>query len=345
MIKVGIIGASGYTGGELVRLLSQHDDVVIAFATSRKNDGEPFYKQYPNLKDIANFDFVSPESESLPTVDVLFCALPHGKSLPVVKKAVSEGVKVIDLSADFRLKDANVYEAWYNVHHDAPEFLFEAVYGLPELHREAIKSTQLVANPGCYPTSVILGLYPLLKAGYGTDLTIISDSKSGLTGAGRSGKDGNLFVQATENINPYAVGSHRHSPEIIEQLTGVSQDKVNVLFVPHLVPMQRGILSTIYVPNVHNLTIEAVYNLYHAQYDSEYFVRLLAHGETPKTKAVSGSNYCDISIEIDESSNMIVIMSVIDNLIKGASGQAIQNMNIMFDLPETNGLTQAPMWP
>lgn len=345
MIKVGIMGASGYAGGELVRLLIQRDDVEIVFASSRQQEGLPFSQHYPNLKQIADFDFKTGANAELLALDVLFCALPHGKSLPFVKDAIEKGIKVIDLSADFRLSDAKVYEAWYQVEHNAPEALAQAVYGLPELYRDKIKNSQLIANPGCYPTSVTLGLYPLLKAGYGTAAPIISDSKSGVSGAGRSGNDGNLFAQATENINPYAVGTHRHTPEMTEQLTAINGDEINLLFVPHLVPMQRGILSTIYVPNVAGLTIDAVYDLYQRQYGDEYFIRLLPPGSTPKTKAVSGSNFCDIAIKIDEQTNYIVVMSVIDNLIKGASGQAVQNMNLMFGLPETKGLTQAPMWP
>lgn len=346
MIKVGIFGASGYAGGELVRLLSQRDDVEIVFASSRKNEGSPYTDQYPNLNKFTSINFKTGDIlDEVAELDVLFCALPHGTSLPIVSYAVEKGIRVIDLSADFRLKDASVYETWYEVKHDAPDALAKAVYGLPELYRDQIKDAQLIANPGCYPTSVILGLYPLLQAGFGTNATIISDSKSGVSGAGRSAKDGNLFTQATENINPYSVGTHRHTPEITEQLSNVSDNDINVLFVPHLVPMQRGILSTIYIPNEHELSIEQVYSLYHDYYDQEYFVRLLKPGETPKTKAVSRSNFCDISIKIDEQTNMIVVMSVIDNLIKGASGQAIQNMNLMFDLPENKGLTQAPVWP
>lgn len=348
MIKVGILGASGYAGAELVRLLVQRNDVEIVFVHSNRFSDMPFSKRYPHLKGVFTTEFKGmdfEDNEYFNQIDVLFCALPHAKSQAAVKAARAKGIKVIDLSADFRLKDASVYEEWYQTEHVAEEALLEAVYGIPEINRHAIKETSLIANPGCYPTSVILGLYPLLKEGYRPSHPIISDSKSGVSGAGRSLKDGNLFVQTTETINPYAVGTHRHTPEIEEQLSKISGSETQVIFVPHLVPMQRGILSTMYVKNEYNLSEEELYSLYKSYYGWEPFIRLLDKGETPTTKAVSGSNYCDIGLALDKRTNTIIVMSVIDNLIKGASGQAVQNMNIMLGLEETSGLTQQPMWP
>lgn len=348
MIKVGILGASGYAGAELVRLLVQREDIDIVFVHSNSHAPSAFTNRYPNLKNIVTLDFSAmdlEDNEYFDQIDVLFCALPHGASQKAVKQGRKKGLKVIDLSADFRLIDVDVYENWYETKHGAQEELEEAVYGLSEINRESLRTASLVANPGCYPTSILLGLYPLMKAGYSTQDAIISDSKSGVSGGGRSLKDGNLYTQATENIHPYAVGSHRHTPEISEQLTALSGERTNLIFVPHLVPMQRGILSTIYVKNEHQLTEEALRSVYNSYYEKEPFVRVLEPGETPHTKAVSGSNFCDIAVKLDEETNMLVIMSVIDNLIKGASGQAIQNMNIMMGLEETKGLLQAPLWP
>ncbi|MGP6139703.1 MULTISPECIES: N-acetyl-gamma-glutamyl-phosphate reductase [unclassified Jeotgalibaca] len=348
MIKIGILGASGYAGAELVRLLVQRNDVEIVFVHSNSFSDAPFIQRYPHLKGLFTADFAAMDLENndyFDEIDILFCALPHAKSQAAVKAARSKGLKVIDLSADFRLKDSAVYEEWYQTEHHANEALQEAVYGIPELNRQAIKGAELVANPGCYPTSVILGIYPLLKEGYHPCQPIISDSKSGISGAGRGLKDGNLFTQATETIHPYAVGTHRHTPEIEEQLTIISGNKTQVIFVPHLVPMQRGILSTLYVKNEQGLSEDELHSLYKHHFEGEHFIRVLKKGDTPTTKAVSGSNYCDIGLAIDKRTDTIIIMSAIDNLIKGASGQAIQNMNLMFGLEETKGLTQAPIWP
>lgn len=348
MIKVGILGSSGYAGAELVRLLLQHDDTEIVFVDSKDSEGTLFADLYPNLNESIAHRFTSLDITDNPyfdKIDLLFCALPHGLTQKAVSAAFKRGLKIVDLSADFRLSDPSVYESWYDTEHIAVEELKNAVYGLTEVNRDRIKDAKLIANPGCYPTSILLGLYPLYKAGYAPNTPVISDSKSGVSGAGRGLKDPFLYCQSTENISPYAVGVHRHTPEIEEQLTKVSDKKCSVLFTPHLVPMQRGILSTIYVANEHNINIEEIYRLYHEAYDNEKFIRLLPHGTMPKTKAVAGSNYCDISITIDEKTGYIVIMSAIDNLIKGASGQAVQNMNLMFGLDEDSGLTQLPLWP
>lgn len=348
MIKVGVLGASGYAGADLVRLLVQRQDIELIFVDSGSREGIPFSQLYPNMKDLIELDFSSLDVENnkyFQQIDVLFCALPHAVSQKAVVAAMEAGLKVIDLSADFRLQDVESYESWYQTPHIAQDILKEAVYGLPEINRPAIKGSQLIANPGCYPTSILLGLYPLLKAGYQANSPIISDSKSSLSGAGRSLKDGNLFSQANENVTPYSVGNHRHTPEILEQMEAITGQKAKLLFSPHLVPMNRGLLSTIYVANDFNLSQKQVQGLYEETYQKEYFVRVLAQGTTPNTKAVAGSNYCDISVKVDDSTGYIVIMAAIDNLIKGAAGQAMQNMNILFGLNEEKGLEQFPTWP
>lgn len=348
MVKVGILGASGYAGAELVRLLSQRDDVEIIFIDSNSREGIPLEELYPNLFDVAELSFTSIDFESneyFDQIDVLFCALPHGLTQKAVIAARDKGIKVVDLSADFRISDPSIYEEWYETKHIALKELEEAVYGMPELNRKKIKEAQLIANPGCYPTSIILGLMPLFNAGYAPKGTVISDSKSSISGAGRSLKEGNLFAQMNENITPYSIGVHRHTPEVKEQLSTISGQEMDFLFVPHLIPMNRGILSTIYVPNEYNLTKETVYSLYKTTYESEYFVRILPLGKTPQTKAVSGSNFCDIAVTVDDASGMIVVTSVIDNLIKGAAGQAVQNFNLMMGFNENKGLTQLSVWP
>ncbi|MDO5718629.1 MAG: N-acetyl-gamma-glutamyl-phosphate reductase [Tissierellia bacterium] len=348
MIKVGILGAGGYAGAELVRLLLQRDDTQIVFLDSKDSEGISYTDLYPHLNgkidnlmtsmDISN-------NEYFQMIDILFCALPHGLTQQAVKSAFEKDLKIIDLSADFRLSDSSVYEKWYDTEHIAKEELKNAVYGLPEINRETIKKSRLIANPGCYPTSIILALYPLLNEGYNPKNIIISDSKSGVSGAGRGLRDGNIYCQAAENINPYAVGSHRHKPEIEEQLTKIARSEVKIMFTPHLVPMQRGILSTIYVKNEYGVSQNKLEKIYLDYYKSEPFIRILTGGLLPKTKSVSGSNYCDISLKVDEDTNHIIIMSAIDNLIKGASGQAVQNMNIIMDIDETKGLLQEAIWP
>lgn len=348
MIKVGILGSSGYAGAELVRLLIQHEDVEIVFVDSKDSEDTSFTDLYPNLYKYIDKKFTSLDISDNPyfdEIDLLFCALPHGLTQKAVSAAFKKGLKIIDLSADFRLSDPDVYEKWYDTAHIATEELKEAVYGLPEIHRSDISSSRLIANPGCYPTSIILGLYPLFKAGLSPKGAIISDSKSGVSGAGRGLRDGNLYCQATENISPYSVGTHRHTPEIEEQLSKVSGKQVKVLFTPHLVPMQRGILSTIYINNDSGITEDDLFRLYSETYRDEKFIRILPPGSTPKTKAVAGSNFCDIAVKVDEVTGYIIIMSAIDNLLKGASGQALQNMNLMFGLDESKGLEQLPLWP
>lgn len=347
MIKVGILGASGYTGAELIRLLSKREDVELIFIHSNSYEGKSVSSLYPNLREIGDLTFTTIEDafeNKMKYIDVLFCALPHGLTQKAVKDALDLGVKVIDLSADFRLKDPVEYEKWYDTKHNATDELKEAVYGLVEINRDKIKDARLIANPGCYPTSITLGLYPLLKENL-VKGTIISDSKSGVSGAGRATKDGNLYCQCDESISPYGVASHRHTPEIKEQLNYFTENEVDILFTPHLVPMMRGILSTIYVKNDNNLEEDEILEIYHKYYDKEKFIRVLPKGVFPKTREVSGSNYVDIAVKVDNRTGYIIVMSVIDNLFKGASGQAVQNMNVMFGLDESKGIDFAPMWP
>jgi len=346
MIKVGIIGATGYAGGELVRLISQHNKSGISFLDSRSYASIGYSKVYPNLKNIVDDKCISINFEKdLDEIDVLFTALPHGLSQSVVKKALEKGKKVVDLSADFRLKDVDTYEKWYNTKHEAKEALGQAIYGLSEIYGAEIRKTQLVANPGCYPTSILLPLYPLLNEKLITNNTVIIDSKSGVSGAGRTSSDVNLFSQCNENLKAYSIGIHRHIPEIEQELSIAAKKEVIIQFTPHLAPMTRGILSTIYVPNNKGIKAEEIKEVLYHYYGNQQFVRLLEEGEYPQTKAVYGSNYCDIGFKVDTRTKNIIIVSAIDNLVKGAAGQAVQNMNLMFGFDAGEGLQQSPIWP
>ena len=348
MIKIGILGSTGYAGSELVRLLSSHPYAEIVFLDSRSYENKSYTDIYPHLeskldKNCSSIDLM--DDSHFKNLDLLFCALPHGLSQIAVKQGLKNKVKVIDLSADFRISDIASYEHWYQVEHLAKEEVKLAVYGLCEINREKIKASSLVANPGCYPTSILLALYPLLKEGVIKAQGIIADSKSGISGAGRNLSDANLFSQCNENIRAYSLCKHRHIPEIEKQLSLYADTPLTLQFSPHLIPMNRGILSTIYADMNKNLSCSEVYDLYSTYYSDEYFVRLLSGGKLPQTKAVSGSNYCDIGFDIDKRTGKIIIVSAIDNLIKGASGQAVQNMNLMFGLDEHTGINQLPMWP
>lgn len=330
MIRAGIYGATGYTGFELVKLLDRHPHAQIAFATARSAAGQRLSDVFPTLLDLPLIDA---EEADLAGVDVVFCCLPHGTTVPTVRRALEAGVRVIDLSADFRLCRAADYERWYGTPHTAPELLTAAVYGLPELHREAIRSARLVANPGCYPTSVILALHPLVRAGVLADQTVIVDSKSGVSGAGRSLSLKTHFGEAHETFSAYNIGrTHRHIAEM-EQETGLQ-----IIFAPHLLPVFRGILSTIYVtaqPGIEPATLRKAYGIF----ADEPFVRLLPTGRLPELRHAVNTNLCVIGIQpVDVAAGRYIIVSVEDNLIKGASGQAVQNMNVMFGLDETTGL-------
>ncbi len=346
MIKAGIIGASGYTGAELARILCNHPEVEISLATSRQYAGRRLSDIFQNLRGKINVICENlPVDELCRKADIFFTAVPHKTAMDLVPVLLAAGKKVVDLSADFRLRDVAVYEQWYQPH-SSSHLLKEAVYGLPELYRQAIAGCRLVANPGCYPTSIILGLAPLLNAGVIQPQTIIADSKSGTSGAGRTALTGSLFCEVHDGFRPYKVGrTHRHTPEIEQELSVLAGQAVNVTFTPHLLPISRGILSTVYASLTSDVSRQDIADLYHRHYAAEPFIRLLEDDVFPATQFVRGSNFCDISFKIDPTTNRIIIMSAIDNIVKGASGQAVQNMNIMCGFQETAGLGIVPLFP
>ncbi len=345
MLKVGIIGASGYTGEELARLLSNHSGVELTVATSRQFAGKDMGEVFPNLRNLVNITLENVGFDDLEDrADLFFTAVPHQTAMDIVPGLLAAGKKVVDLSADFRIADAAVYEEWYQSH-SAPEILSQAVYGLPELKRDEIMKTDLVANPGCYPTSIILGLAPLLKAGLVDAETIIADSKSGTSGAGRAALVGSLYCEVADGFKAYKVAEHRHTPEIEQEISGMAGKKVVISFTPHLVPMSRGILSTVYAGLVEGVNAARVADTYADYYRDEKFVRLCPTGAFPATQYVRGSNFCDIGFKVDQRTGRIVIVSAIDNLVKGASGQAVQNMNLMCGFDEAEGLGVVPLFP
>ncbi len=345
-IKVGIVGATGYAGAELVRILLSHPQVELAGLVSQSYVGRAFCEVYPYLykhvlQHCRELDIPALAREC----DVVFTALPHGHAAPVAREVLGCGKKFIDLGADFRFKQPGVYEQWYKVKHEAPDLLEQAVYGLPEIHREEIKSASLVGNPGCYPTSVILALAPLLRNRLVDTGSVIADSKSGVSGAGRGLSLGTHFSEVNENFRAYNVAVHRHTPEIEQELGLLAGEEMVISFTPHLTPMNRGILSTVYARLKREMTLEQVRSVYEDFYRNEFFVRLLPPGVLPQTKAVLGSNHCDVVPVVDPRTSRVVIVSAIDNLVKGAAGQAVQNMNIMFGLPETTGLERPGLYP
>ena len=346
MLNVAIVGASGYTGLELIRLLDRHPQVTISCVTSEQSAGKRISEIFPTLRGRCDL-ILEPLDPAAITAkaDLIFTALPHQAAMKVVPDFLAAGKKVVDLSADYRLHDPAVYGAWYEPHLN-PELLPEAVFGLPELRRDTIKQARLVANPGCYPTSVILGLKPLLESGMIDPASIIADSKSGTSGAGRSAKVDSLYCEVNDSFKAYGVGgTHRHTPEIEQELSELAGRPVTITFTPHLVPMDRGILSTIYATPTRAVTTDELVALYAATYKDEPFVRPLAKGQFPSTAFVRGSNFCDIGITLDNRTNRIVVVSVIDNLVKGASGQAIQNMNLICGFAETAGLEGLAIFP
>nr|WP_296265018.1 N-acetyl-gamma-glutamyl-phosphate reductase [uncultured Merdimonas sp.] len=346
MIKAGIIGATGYAGGELVRLLEGHKDVEIVWYGSRSYIDQKYAAVYRNLFKIVDAKCLDDNmSELADEADVIFTATPQGFCASVVTDEILEKTKIVDLSADFRIKDVKTYEKWYGIQHKSPQFIDEAVYGLCEINREDVKNARLVANPGCYTTCSILTAYPLAKEGLINMDTLIVDAKSGTSGAGRGAKVQNLFCEVNENMKAYGVTTHRHTPEIEEQLGYAAGKPVMINFTPHLVPMNRGILATEYASLTEDVTAEEVKKIYQKYYGEEYFIRLLEPGVCPETKWVEGSNYVDIGFQIDARTKRIVMMGAIDNLVKGAAGQAVQNMNLMFGLPEQEGLKLVPMFP
>lgn len=346
MIKVGIIGATGYAGGELVRILMRHKEAEIVWYGSRSYIDQKYADVYRNMFQIVDAKCMDDNIEALADqVDVIFTATPQGFLASVINENILGKTKIVDLSADFRIKDVKVYEKWYGIEHKSPQFIEEAVYGLCEVNRDKVKGARLIANPGCYTTCSILTAYPLAKEGIIDMRTLIVDAKSGTSGAGRGAKVPNLFCEVNENMKAYGVASHRHTPEIEEQLGYASGENVTISFTPHLVPMNRGILATEYATLKKDVTGEEVKAIYDKYYADEKFVRVLGEGVCPETKWVEGSNYVDIGFKLDPRTNRIVMMGAIDNLVKGAAGQAVQNMNLLFGLPESEGLELVPMFP
>ena len=346
MIKAGIIGATGYAGAELVRLLLGHKEVEIKWYGSRSYVDQAYASVYQNMFQLVDEKCLDDNMEAMADqVDVIFTATPQGLCASLVNENILNKVKIIDLSADFRIKDVNVYEKWYGIEHKAPQYIEEAVYGLCEVNREKIKQARLIANPGCYPTCSFLSIYPCVKEGLIDPNTIIIDAKSGTSGAGRGAKVDNLFCEVNENIKAYGVAGHRHTPEIEEQLSYAAGEPVLINFTPHLVPMQRGILVTAYASLKKDVTYEEVKAVYDKYYDKEYFVRVLNKDVCPQTRWVEGSNFVDVNFKIDPRTKRIIMMGAMDNLVKGAAGQAVQNMNLLFGLDEKTGLQMAPLFP
>ncbi|MDD3579453.1 MAG: N-acetyl-gamma-glutamyl-phosphate reductase [Desulfobacca sp.] len=345
MLKVAVVGASGYTGLELLRLLARHPQVEIVAVTSREYAGKPLTSVFPALAQIVEIDFTAPDPESIAAqADFIFTALPHKAAMGVIPAFIQAGCQVVDLSADFRFQDQGVYEQWYQPH-SAPELLRDAVYGLPELYRAKICGARLVGNPGCYPISVILGLAPLLKADLVDPETIIADCKSGVSGAGRGVALASLFCEVNEGFRAYKVAEHRHTPEIEQELSRVAGFPVQVTFTPHLVPMSRGILATLYAHWRRPVTDSELYQIYRDFYQGHPFIRICSPGGLPNTAFVKGTNFCDLGFRVDPRTGRIIAVSAIDNLTRGASGQAIHNMNLMQGWPETLGLEVVPLVP
>lgn len=346
MIKAGIIGSTGYAGEELVRLIQQHKEAEVVWYGSRSYVNQNYSDVFRNMFQIVDAKCLDDNMEELAeAVDVIFTATPQGLCGSLVNEKILNKVKIIDLSADFRIKDVTTYEKWYGIKHQSPQFIDEAVYGLCEINRDKVKGARLIANPGCYTTCSILSVYPLAKEGLIDSKSIIIDAKSGTSGAGRGAKVPNLFCEVNENIKAYGVTTHRHTPEIEEQLSYASGEEVIINFTPHLVPMQRGILVTAYADLKKEVTYEEIKSVYDKYYGKEFFIRVLDKDVCPETRWVEGSNFVDVNFKIDERTGRIIMMGALDNLVKGAAGQAVQNMNIMFGLEENEGLRQIPMFP
>ncbi|MDP3088441.1 MAG: N-acetyl-gamma-glutamyl-phosphate reductase [Methylotenera sp.] len=345
-IKVGIVGGTGYTGVELLRLLSIHPNAELTAITSRGEAGLPVSDMFPSLRAYVDLKFTDPAQSNLTECDVVFFATPHGVAMSQVQELLDANVKVIDLAADFRLQDTDVFEKWYKMPHSCPTVLREAVYGIPELFREQIKSAKVIGNPGCYPTTILLGVAPLLEKGL-IDLSvpIIADSKSGVSGAGRKAEVATLFAESSDNMKAYGVGGHRHHPEILAQLTQLAGKDVQFIFVPHLIPMIRGMLSTIYVKLSEQAKAIDLQVLFEQRYKHERFVDVLPAGIFPETRSVRGSNQIRIALHKQIETGYLTLVVVQDNLVKGAAGQAVQNMNIMFNLAENIGLEVVPLLP
>lgn len=342
MIKVGIVGGTGYTGVELLRILSQHPEVQIEAITSRQEAGMPVSDLFPSLRGRVSLKFCDPAEASLEKCSVVFFATPNGIAMQQTKFLLDAGVRVIDLAADFRIKDVAEWEKWYGMTHSCPDLVAEAVYGLPEINRDQIKKARLVANPGCYPTAVQLGFLPLIESGIVDMDHLIADAKSGVSGAGRKAEVNTLFSEASDNFKAYGVPGHRHLPEIRQGLSNMAEKSVGLTFVPHLTPMIRGIHATLYA----RLTADAdLQSLFEERYTNEPFVDVLPMGSHPETRSVRGSNLCRIAVHRPQGSDTVVVLSVTDNLVKGAAGQAVQNMNLMFGLPETLAIDHVALLP
>lgn len=343
MIKIGIVGATGYTGAELLRLLVSHPNAEVIAVTSRQEAGRPVADIFPNLRGHLDLQFTAPADESFDGADLVFFATPNGTAMQSTGALLERGIKVIDLAADFRLKDIPTWEQWYDQKHADPELVSEAVYGLPELHRSNIAKARLIACPGCYPTAVQLGFAPLLEAKAVDTHNLIADAKSGVSGAGRGASVGNLYSECADSFKAYAVAGHRHLPEIKQGMQLITGNEPGLVFVPHLTPMIRGIHATLYA-RLTDASLD-VQKLFEDRYADEAFVDVMSPGQQPDTRSVRGANVCRISVTQAPGSDWVVVSSVIDNLVKGAAGQALQNMNLLFDLPESTGLSHAGMLP
>lgn len=342
MIKVGIVGGTGYTGVELLRLLARHPQVELTAITSRKEAGMKVADMFPNLRGRVGLAFSTPEEAGLDKCDVVFFATPNGVAMQQARALLDAGVKVIDLAADFRIKDVKEWESWYKMEHACPDLVGEAVYGLPEVNREAIKKARLIANPGCYPTAAQLGLLPLIENGLVDTSHIVADCKSGVSGAGRKAETHILFAEAADNFKAYAVPGHRHLPEIRQGLSFAAGHTVGLTFVPHLTPLIRGIHATLYAKLTKDADLQA---LYEKRYADEHFVDVLPAGSHPETRSVRGANICRLALHRPQGGDVVVVLSVIDNLVKGAAGQAVQNMNLLFGLPETTAIDDIGLLP
>lgn len=346
MIKIAIAGATGYTGSELLRILYDHPEASVIRITSERSAGSHLTEIFPEFRDLYDLTFEPLRGDSfLQDVDLAFLALPHGESMKVVPKITNDSVRIIDLSADFRLHRRDLYPQWYHREHSAPDLLDDWVYGLPELHREKIRDARYIANPGCYPTSALLGISPLIQKGRIDLQGMIFDAKSGVTGAGRSPKAHLHFPEANEALMAYRIGEHQHTPEIEQEIAQQGGEKVTISFTPHLIPMNRGVYNTIYATLLQQVSTQDLLEIYKTFYKSEPFVRILPAGSIPNTKQVRGTNYCDIGLKVDPRTGRVIIASAIDNLIKGAAGQAVQNMNLMMGIEETTGLRFAALNP
>ncbi|HHS99806.1 MAG TPA: N-acetyl-gamma-glutamyl-phosphate reductase [Thiomicrospira sp.] len=344
-VQVGIVGGTGYTGVELLRLLANHPQAEVVAITSRSESGVKVEDMYPNLRGYYDLAFSEPDVDVLKACDVVFFATPHGVAMSMAPELTAAGIKVIDLAADFRINDLDIWAKWYGFEHTCPEMMQQVAYGMPELYREQVKQASIIANPGCYPTTILLGLMPLLKAGLIELKGIIADGKSGVSGAGKGANVAMLGAEMSESFKAYGVGGHRHLPEMKDKMSDITGEEVDLTFVPHLVPMIRGMESTIYATLKEDVSQEQLQALYEETYQNEYFVDVMPAGSLPETRMTKGSNMCRMSVFRPQGGSQVVVTSVIDNLVKGAAGQAVQNMNILFDLEESCGLQQVALLP